>query len=137
MISRYPHGLDCNCDCGSLRSLPGLSPSGLSYDDAGDWAQVALRFTNDWLTGNVSPASVTATMDILGIEPDVQPAVRSLVNSAFTLATQLGWSDAELQAEIRRVLSTSPAVTQKPPASSDNTMLYVGLAVLAVLLLKK
>ena len=134
MISRYPHGLGCNCDCGSLRSLP---TSGLSYDNAGDWAQVALRFTNDWLAGNVSPTSVTATMDLLGIEPDVQPAVRSLVNSAFTLATQLGWSDAELQAEIRRVLSTSPAVTQKPPASSDNTMLYVGLAVLAVLLMKK
>ena len=111
-------------------------PQGLDYTDAGDWAQLALRFTNDWVAGRISPSNITAVMDLFNIDAASQPALRNAINSAIALATTLGWTDAELQTEIRRVLAVAPPAMVVQPAA-NNTMLYVALAVVAVLLLKK
>lgn len=140
MIARYPNGLNgLACDCGSLgglRALTDIPAIGLDYTNPADWAQMALRFTNDAFSGQLSPSSITATMDLVGIDPAEQPAVRNLVNSALAFATQQGWTEAETQAEIRRLLSVTPPA-KAPVAATDNTMLYVALAVAAVLLLRK
>ena len=137
MISQYPNGLSrlSSCNCESLGAMSEL-PQGLDYTDAGDWAQLALRFTNDWVAGRISPSNITAVMDLFNIDAASQPALRNAINSAIALATTLGWTDAELQTEIRRVLAVAPPAMVVQPAA-NNTMLYVALAVVAVLLLKK
>lgn len=150
MISQYQNGLgglgmphescnctQCSCGVGGLRGMFDHVPAiGLDYSQPEDWAQMAFRFASDAFSGKLSPSTITSTMDFFGIDPAEQPAVRNMINGVMAFAQQQGWTEVETQNEIRRLLATDPPKVVAAPAP-NNTMLYVALAVVAVLLLRK